>query len=118
MTSTTSPLPMRGREEELKIVQHALERAQSGRGSVIVVEGGTGMGKTRLLQEAWARGVALSFRMGRGMADPADRVVELALLYEALYDNDPPLLGRHTLRNLHPGPEQRFWQLQEIQARL
>jgi predicted ATPase len=60
----------------------------------------------------------MTFRSGRGMADPMDRVVELAPLLEAIFGNDPPLVDRTALRELHAAPEQRFWLLQEIEALL
>ncbi len=117
MTAIPS-LPVRGRDDHLALLDAVLDEAQAGRGSVTVIQGGPGMGKTRLLQAAWTQGSARSFRMGRGMADPAGRVVELAPLLEALFDHDPPLLDRMAMSSVHATPEQRFWVLQEIQTLL
>ena len=117
MTAIPS-LPVRGRDDHLAVLDRALAAARSGHGSVTVIEGGPGMGKTRLLQAASARATELSFRIGRGMADPSQRVVELAPLLEALFDHDPPLLDRTALTGVHAAPEQRFWLLQEIQTLL
>ncbi|MFD7155501.1 AAA family ATPase [Kribbella sp. NPDC059898] len=111
-------LPVRGRDEQLAVLDQALADAAAGRGSVTVIEGGPGMGKTRLLQAAWARASAQGFRMGRGMADPTQRVVELAPLFEALFEHDPPLLDRSRLQQVYAAPEQRFWLFQEIQTLL
>ncbi|MFC6155163.1 helix-turn-helix transcriptional regulator [Kribbella jiaozuonensis] len=111
-------LPVRGRDDQLAVLDQALSDAVSGRGSVTVIEGGPGMGKTRLLQAAWVRAAARGFRMGRGMADPTQRVVELAPLFEALFEHDAPLLDRSSLRQVYAAPEQRFWLLQEIQTLL
>ncbi|MGW6199146.1 helix-turn-helix transcriptional regulator [Kribbella sp. NPDC055110] len=117
MTAVPS-LPVRGRDEQLTALERVLADAQSGRGSVTVIEGGPGLGKTRMLQAVWARAADLSFRMGRGMADPGELVVELAPLMEALFDHDPALLDRSALSSLHAAPEQRFWLLQEIESLL
>jgi hypothetical protein len=72
----------------------------SGIGSVVVIEGGPGFGKTRLLRETFAAAIDLGIRGGHGMADPLDRVVELAPLFEALFQNDPPRFDRSRPRDL------------------
>lgn len=59
--------------------------------------------------------VELSFRVGRGVAEPHRRV-ELDALFDALFDGDKPLVARDALSDLHASPEQRFWLLQDIQA--
>jgi DNA-binding CsgD family transcriptional regulator len=116
MTAIPS-LPVRGRDSQIAVLEHGLQQALAGHESVTVIEGGPGMGKTRLLQAVWMRAADLSFRAGRGMADPSERVVEFAPLLEALFDHDPPLL-RATLSSVSAAPERRFWFLQEIQALL
>lgn len=63
-------LPVRGRDAELSSLEEHLERVRSGVGSVVLIEGGPGLGKTRLLQAAWACAESMAFRVGRGMADP------------------------------------------------
>jgi predicted ATPase len=111
-------LPVRGRDAQLASLEEDLERVRSGVGSVVLIEGGPGLGKTRLLQAARAFAEGMAFRIGRGMADPMDSVVELAPLMEALFEGDPPLVDRASLRDVHATPEQRFWLLQDIQALL
>ena len=110
--------PLRGRDGQFDTVLARLARLRSGIGSVVVVEGGPGLGKTRLLRETFAAATDLGIRGGHGMADPLDRVVELAPLLEALFQNDPPLLDRKLLSDQHAAPEQRFWLLQDIEALL
>ena len=85
---------------------------------MVVIEGGPGFGKTRLLREVFGRGMQMGLCGGHGMADPLDRVVELAPVMEALFGNDPPLIDRAELRDVHAAPEQRFWLLQDIEALL
>ena len=111
-------LPVRGRDAQLAVIDERLKQARDGVGSVVVIEGGPGLGKTRLLQAAWAGAESMVFRAGRGMADPIDSVVELAPLMEALFGSDPPLVDRSALRDVHAMPEQRFWLLRDIEALL
>ena len=110
--------PLRGRDGQFDTVLARLARLRSGIGSVVVVEGGPGFGKTRLLRETFAAAIDLGIRGGHGMADPLDRIVELAPLLEALFQNDPPLFDRRLLSDQHAAPEQRFWLLQDIEALL
>jgi DNA-binding CsgD family transcriptional regulator len=110
--------PLRGRDGQLDNVLASLTRLRSGIGSVVVIEGGPGIGKTRLLREAFAAAIDLGIRGGHGMADPLDRVVQLAPLLEALFENHPPLFDHRLLSDQHAAPEQRFWLLQDIEALL
>ena len=59
-----------GRERELRVLDGRLERALAGTGSLVMVAGDPGIGKTRLLHEfrrrtsgraAWLQGSAVSF---------------------------------------------------------
>jgi predicted ATPase len=44
-------LPFTGRQRELDVLEGALRRAQDGEGSLLLVTGESGIGKTRLLEE-------------------------------------------------------------------
>lgn len=111
-------LPVRGRDAHLAVLDRALRQTSAGVGTVVVIEGGPGLGKTRMLQAAWMSAGNMAFRMGRGMADPTGGVVELSPLMEALFEHEPPLLNRSLLSDVHSAREQRFWLLQEIEALL
>jgi DNA-binding CsgD family transcriptional regulator len=115
----TSPTPVvRGRDGELASIGVQLDRARSGTGAVLLVEGEPGMGKTRLLAEAARVARRLAFRVGVGAAEPGAGIVELAPLMTALFDGSHPLLERTGLRELRSPPEQRYWLLQDLQAML
>jgi predicted ATPase len=58
MTAIPS-LPVRGRDSQIAVLEHGLQQALAGHGSVTVIEGGPGMGKTRLLQAVWMRAADL-----------------------------------------------------------
>jgi DNA-binding CsgD family transcriptional regulator len=111
-------LPIRGRDRELAAVRSALQGAATGTGAVIVVEGGSGMGKTRLLAECTSLAASLGFRVGRGAAEPGRASVALEALLDALFDGPNPLVSRRALRRLQTSSEQLFWLLHDIQALL
>ena len=109
---------IRGRELEVALVNQRLTELRAGTGSVVVIEGAPGFGKTRILEEAFYCGLEMGIRGGHGMADPIDQIVDLAPLLEALFENDPPLLSRAALDDVHAAPEQRFWLLHDLEALL
>src|SRR6202451_4915653 len=88
---------VRGRDAELTILGQQLDRVLSGIGSVVLVEGGAGMGKSRLLGEVAAMARRLSIRVGCGVADPGDTVVQLSVLMQALFEDPSPILERTAL---------------------
>jgi DNA-binding CsgD family transcriptional regulator len=110
--------PVRGRDVELTALGKHLDQLLSGIGTVALVEGGAGMGKSRLLDEVVTMARRLSIRVGSGVADAGDSVVQLAALMEALFDGRSPILERAALRDAHTSPEQRYWLLQDLEALL
>ena len=116
MVEGTRRTPLRGRGDELAAIAARLDEVQSGVGSVIIIEGRAGLGKTRLLDACASMAAERSFRVGRGAAEPHLRVVDLDALFDALFGGDRPLIARDALSDLHASPEQRFWLLQDIQA--
>ena len=56
-SSLTEPALV-GRQRELERIDHCIERVRAGRSSLILLEGESGSGKTRLLVEMARRGVA------------------------------------------------------------
>ena len=107
--------PLRGRERELAVIRRRLSQVRAGTGCVIVVEGSAGLGKTRLLDECVSVAQELSFRVGRGVADPG-RVIELGALFDALFEGNPPLADRRALNDVHASSEFLFWLLQDVQS--
>ena len=97
--------------------QH-LDQLLSGIGSVVLVEGGAGMGKSRLLGEVAGMARRLSVRVGSGVADPGDTVVQFSVLMEALFEGPSPIIERTALGDAHSSPEQRYWLLQDLEALL
>jgi DNA-binding CsgD family transcriptional regulator/tetratricopeptide (TPR) repeat protein len=109
---------IQGREPELQLIGELLDQVAVGSGGVIVVEGASGFGKTRLLLEGVRDAKRREMRIGLAMAEPADRAVELAALLGALFDGPDPLLERSALPSIRAEPGQRFWLLRDIEELL
>jgi DNA-binding CsgD family transcriptional regulator/tetratricopeptide (TPR) repeat protein len=107
--------PLRGRERELAVIRRRLSQVRAGTGCVVVVEGSAGHGKTRLLDECVSMAQELSFRVGRGAAEPG-RAIELGALFDALFEGEPPLADRRALNDVHASSEFLFWLLQDVQS--
>jgi hypothetical protein len=60
----------RGRDAELATLGSQLDRVRSGVGVVVLVKGGAGMGKRRLLEEGGRIAGRMSFRVGSDAAEP------------------------------------------------
>ena len=82
---------------------------------MVVVEGSAGLGKTRLLDECVSMAQELSFRVGRGAAEPG-RAIELGALFDALFEGESPLADRGALNDVHASSEFLFWLLQDVQS--
>jgi DNA-binding CsgD family transcriptional regulator/tetratricopeptide (TPR) repeat protein len=116
--STVPAREFHGRDAELALIGHELERLSEGTEAVVIVEGAAGMGKSRLLAEVSAMARGGGIRLGRSAADPSETVVELAALLAALFDGGEPLLDPSALATLRAQPEQRFWLLRDLQQLL
>lgn len=77
-----------GRQPELELVDDMLARARTGV-AVLVLRGEPGIGATRLLQEACARGTAAGFHLARTGTSPLETDLGYAVLHRLLR----PLLG-------------------------
>ena len=95
-----------------------LVRARGGAGTVVLVEGDAGIGKSLICDEAAMVVRRRRFRVGISAADPGDSMVELATLMAALFDGPDPILGPAKLPDLRALPEQRYWLLQDLQGLL
>jgi DNA-binding CsgD family transcriptional regulator len=106
--------PMRGREAEFARICDLLSAARGGEGSVLVVEGGAGFGKTRLLLAAAEQAAVSGLRTGLGAARDGGQVVPMMSLMSPLFAGDEPLLDRGKLKDLPSAPGQQFWLLEEL----
>ncbi len=110
--------PLRGRDGEVASLHDHLARLRSGAGTSWLIEGGPGLGKSRLLEQAVSAARETGFSVGHGVAEPGDAAVELAVLMDALFGGPEPLLERSTLGDSRASREQRYWLLQDVQTLL
>jgi DNA-binding CsgD family transcriptional regulator len=110
--------PLRGRADQMSLLREHVARLRNGAGTSWLLEGGPGLGKSRLVEEAVRAGREAGFAVGHGVAEPGDAAVELAALMDALSGGPEPVLDRSALSDSRASREQRYWLLQDIQALL
>ena len=76
--------PLVGRASEMESLGRLLDRARAGRGSVALIEGEPGIGKTRLLGEMLAEAGALGFVVLQGAAEEMEQDRPFGPIAEAL----------------------------------
>jgi DNA-binding CsgD family transcriptional regulator len=106
----------RGRSREWRAVAAAIEAAEHSRGSVLLVEGQSGMGKSRLLCDAAEAAAARGFMLAHGAADEPSRLAPLAPLMTAL--GDSPQTLREGLDTSVGTADLRLRLLDRLQSRL
>ncbi|GLY80761.1 helix-turn-helix transcriptional regulator [Actinoallomurus iriomotensis] len=107
----------RGRDREWRVLTRALCAAEGGRGGVVLVDGQSGMGKTRLLAEAAEAAADRGFTIARGGVEEPGRLEPLAPLTAALGESTQTLLA--SVANVRgDAADLRLWLVQELQARL
>jgi DNA-binding CsgD family transcriptional regulator len=102
----------------MAVIAAALGGARDGCGGVLLIEGGAGLGKSRLLEEAVSLAGRAGVRAAVGRADVDDNVVPLAPLMAACFGGNPSLLDRNGLSELRVLRGDRYWVLLELEAQL
>jgi DNA-binding CsgD family transcriptional regulator/tetratricopeptide (TPR) repeat protein len=106
---------LRGRRLQIETLGVQLDAVGAGVGSVVLITGSAGVGKSALLAEAATMADDRGIRVFHGSGDVAAQVVPLGPLLDALVvSNDPPV-DAGVLRELSRSPDQRFWLLRELQ---
>ena len=114
---TVEPLPLRGRQDELAVIEDRLREVSAGTGGAIVIEGSAGVGKTKLVDASMQLATDLGFRAGRGVLEPyRTGPTELEGLFDALFEGPSPLADRRALDDSHASPEFMFWLIQDLQS--
>jgi ATP/maltotriose-dependent transcriptional regulator MalT len=107
----------RGRSREWEVLAGLLREAERGRGGVLLLDGPSGMGKSRLLAEAIGTAADRGFNVARGTADEAARLAPLAPLMAALGESTQALLACHETARSN-AVDVRLWLVEQLQARL
>ena len=114
---TQESLPLRGRREELAVIEHRLREVSAGTGGAIVIEGSAGAGKTKLVDASMQLARDLGFRVGRGVLERYRAgPTELEALFDALFEGPTPLADRRALGDSHASPEFLFWLIQDLES--
>ncbi|MGH3208825.1 MAG: ATP-binding protein [Trebonia sp.] len=109
---------LHGRQPQVDVLRGQLNALGAGHGSVVLVTGSAGMGKTTLLAEAVSLAADRGILALCGGGDPAARAVPLWPILDALVSADDPPVDPARLHELSRSPDQRFWLLRELQEAL
>ncbi|WP_156689867.1 ATP-binding protein [Mycobacterium sp. Marseille-P9652] len=112
----TEMLPIRGRSRELAVVDARVAGLSEGRGSVLLIDGPPGIGKTRLLIEVGMRTEARGGRLLSGAASEHQRAVPFGPLLSATLGADPPVGDAEALRTLGSSGDLRYWVVHELES--
>jgi predicted ATPase/DNA-binding CsgD family transcriptional regulator len=107
-----------GRGQQIGRIDAQLGALASGQGSVVLVSGGFGMGKTALLEQAMRMASTRGIRVFCGAGDPATQAVPLAPLLEALMVPADAPVDQDRIRNLSLSADLRFWLMRELEDSL
>jgi predicted ATPase/DNA-binding CsgD family transcriptional regulator len=107
-----------GRGQQVGRIDAQLGALASGQGSVVLVSGGCGMGKTALLAQATRMAGTRGIRVFHGAGNPATQTVPLAPLLEALMVPADAPIDRDRIRNLSLSADHRFWLMRELEESL
>jgi predicted ATPase/DNA-binding CsgD family transcriptional regulator len=107
-----------GRGQQVGRIDAQLGPLVSGQGSVVLVSGGFGMGKTALLEQAMRMAGTRGIRVFHGAGDPATQAVPLAPLLEALMVPADAPVDRDRIRDLSLSADHRFWLMRELEESL
>jgi predicted ATPase len=106
--------PIRGRAGELKVISALVTALVGGRGSVLVIEGPPGIGKSRLLTEVMALADNGGVRTLFGEAFEYQQTVPFFALFMATLRADPPIGDADALRRLGGSEDLRYWVVHDL----
>ncbi|WP_082962627.1 AAA family ATPase [Mycobacterium sp. E342] len=106
--------PIRGREDELKLVGALIAAVAQGHGGLLVIEGPPGIGKSRLLTEVLVLADKREVRTLFGEAFEYQQTVPFFSLFMATLNADPPVGDAHALRQLGGSADLRYWVVHDL----
>lgn len=127
MTRTRTPgdlsvashqLPIRGREDELGVVDDVVTELRNGSGSLLLVHGPPGIGKSRLLSEMVVRATRAGARSLASKAFEDQQLVPFAPLFNAFLGAEPPVGDAAAFRALSASADLRYWVVRELHSAL
>src|SRR6201994_2933719 len=106
--------PIRGRAGELKEIGALVTSLVQGHGSVLVIEGPPGIGKSRLLTEVMALADKSGVRTLFGEAFEYQQTLPFFSLFMATLRADPPVGDADALRQLGGSADLRYWVVHDL----
>lgn len=106
---------MRGRRREWTAILGAIRHAEAGRGGILLVEGGHGIGKSLLLAEAVGAASERNFSIAANSADELGQLMPLSPLLAACTEHYGPACGAGALIAV---PDQRMQLVAQLRSQL
>ena len=106
--------PIRGRADELTVIDALVTALVQGHGGVLVIEGPPGIGKSRLLTEVMALADKGGVRTLFGEAFEYQQTVPFFSLFMATLRADPPVGDADVLRRLGGSADLRYWVVHDL----
>jgi len=111
----TATPPIRGRADELKVIDALVSAVAQRRGGMLVLEGPPGIGKSRLLTEVLALADKAGVRTRFGEAFEYQRTVPFFPLFTATLNGDHPIGDAEALRRLGSSADLSYWVVHDLQ---
>jgi DNA-binding CsgD family transcriptional regulator len=106
--------PIRGRADELTLIDALVTALMQGHGGVLVIEGPPGIGKSRLLTEVMALADKGGVRTLFGEAFEYQQTVPFFSLFMATLRADPPVGDAEALRQQGGSADLRYWVVHDL----
>jgi DNA-binding CsgD family transcriptional regulator/tetratricopeptide (TPR) repeat protein len=106
---------LRGRDEELELLNAAVHATEEGSGSLVLIEGMAGIGKSVLIDEVVRAARRSKCRVATGRADELDQITPMGALLSGLCTGPRPLVTSDDLGGAPMG-DQRMWMLDRLTA--
>ena len=105
---------VRGRRREIDLLAGRLGDLARGRGSIVVIRGAVGLGKTTLLDHLARLAQNQGIRVFRGSGELTAQTVPLGPLLQALVVHEDPPIDLQVLRSLSASSDQRCSSLSSL----
>ncbi|WP_127504761.1 ATP-binding protein [Actinoplanes solisilvae] len=105
---------LRGRESALALIDRRLADLRDGHGNVLLLDGGPGIGKTRLLDELRSRTNRAGLPVLRAEAVDGQQNVRFALLVAAVFGAQPPITEVQHVRDADRRGDLGYWLVHEL----
>lgn len=110
--------PIRGRESELRVIAQRVSLLCQGQGGCLLIDGPSGIGKTRLLAELAEMARDGNLLVASAACDELDRYAPMLPLLSALRASPDPIVALGELDSAATDADRRFWFLERLRDTL